>query len=70
MIEIKAIQKNKSIVFVPKRKTCKRASLWCHYLNEDKKKDGVNHPVKSIQLSFLFCKNRGKNKKGSNKTIK
>ena len=69
MIEIKAIQKNKSIVFVPKRKTSKQAILWCHYLNEDKKKDGVNHPVESIQLP-LFCENRRKNKKGSNKTIK
>ena len=58
MINIKAIQKNKSIVFVPKKKTCKRAALWCHYLNEDKKKDGVNHPVKPIQLSLLFSQKR------------
>tara|TARA_Y100001973_G_C5055144_1_gene259797 strand:- start:94 stop:303 length:210 start_codon:yes stop_codon:yes gene_type:complete len=69
MIDIKAIQKNNRFIFVPKKKNCKRSVLWCYYLNEDKKKDGVNHPVESIQLP-LFCENRRKNKQGSNKAIK
>tara|TARA_R100000664_G_C2679944_1_gene88393 strand:- start:476 stop:640 length:165 start_codon:yes stop_codon:yes gene_type:complete len=54
MVEIKATHKNGKIVFLPKKKKCIKSNLWAKYLNEDKKKAGVNQPIKITQIPLFL----------------